>query len=88
MELTKTERHRIYKEALLRFKECQNIGLCGAISYVTGEWYHTFDELQKMFPELAAKKPENIIYGWYWWGEFDMKPRIEALEECINETAP
>ncbi len=95
-ELTKAERHEVYKLALDGVHERYNDGaftwMCPAISEactLLGFSFKTYTQ----FPEFHSKKPETAnMISWFPVVMFNREQgynkRIELLTQCIAETAP
>jgi hypothetical protein len=94
-QLTKEQRHEIYKLALARAKEnekrrcsfflCEGLSL--GYSKIFGDTVLYCDVLE-MFPECLSQKPPitRTFTCWFDWNEY--KPRIKILKKCIEETKP
>lgn len=88
---TKTQRHTIYKAAKEFYISCLNQsmppGMCYALyyNYRNGGKWNTYD-YPELFKEFIAFRP-NISDSQYWWDRWDSKPRIEAFDMMIAQTA-
>lgn len=91
---SKEDKHRIYKAALLNYKEAienrYDVGLCYAI-------YSAFPELNptslskaqkielKDFPEIIKHEP--ALHDAYWFPTSNTSARIDILTKAIAETS-
>ena len=91
INLTKAQRHEIYKEAKERIKSEKSWFICPALD-IAG--FHLgmkkrFDEqydLGKTFPEFWKQKPEGVEDDDPWFDTGDKNSRIKVLDKCIKET--
>ena len=90
MELTKEQRHEVYKRALVKFNAGRRY-MCDAITDVVqelyDEWYGYASVVQD-FPEFAAMKPKRTYDMWGWFPDYEKAKRIKILTDCINLTKP
>lgn len=90
--LSREERHENYKRALELLKKNTpkngKLGLCALL--ILGSRPYFNGPLEQAYPELASMKPEYRNWAGYWWplGAEGDEQRINALEKCIQLTAP
>lgn len=96
MKPNKSQRHKYYKEALVKLRDKNRKGangLCIILGYIMEpKEYHLpiyYQNVIDSFPELLAKRPKHITYrGSVWFPEADKESRIAILKSCIKQTAP
>ena len=93
MELTKEERHQIYKGGLKNMKyyikKGIRVGMCHSVERSMKELgFYTFDydTMLLSLPELLKYKTERESCYWFPLNEEGNKKRIEVLTKCIEET--
>lgn len=86
--MTKRDRHECYKIALVHITTNRDRCCCNALRHAyhlaTGLYYISMYE----FTEFIELKPENANLTNFWWNANDKQSRIEALEQCIEQTKP
>ncbi len=91
-ELTKSERHEVYKLALDIYREGEFMWCCDSIRKAMGQLIDGFySESQytysiNLLPEFAAMKPNGLDHTDVWF--HSEQERINALTQCIEETKP
>lgn len=87
--MTKRERHKVYKEALVLYKKhymALHLGLCYVLTKVSKlECYY---QGMQRFPEIHKYMPKIVMDDSYWWPFRNSQKRIEVLEEAIELTKP
>ncbi len=94
-QLTKQERHDIYKEALVLFSTGKYTGLCVLLCLSMADIDKPINPEQlvanNILPEFNRYQPfdmdEWLLPRSYWWPTEDKLSRINALEECVRLTA-
>lgn len=95
-ELTKQQRHEVYKEALNIFNSKEGcVYLCENLRESVSKLVHikfsneSYDKIIDMLPEFKNKKPKfknkkpkNVWRAWFHGSE----ERINCLNQCIEET--
>jgi hypothetical protein len=94
--LTKEQRNQIYKTILRTFLRDRrynyDYGICVYLVFEL-KYHCKHDDSKKFsetifihFPEFARKKPFWRRRDRFWWNIKNVKSRVKALEECIEET--
>ncbi len=84
-ELTKADRHEIYKRAKELYLGGPGVGMCYLISYTSLIPQHL---VTSVFPELILLKPENKSEDEYWWPPDNREVRLKKFDKIIEQTAP
>lgn len=90
MELTKEQRHEVYKRALVKFNAGRKY-MCDAITDVVHELYsrwYGYESVMYDFPEFAAMKPKMTYDMFGWFPDDEKEKRIKILTDCINLAKP
>ena len=84
--MTKRERLKFYKRLLKVVCEDPDVS-CGFCHYIFDMSSMYYDDMEKNFPELWAKKPIRQWNAVYWFSctYRGWKKRIALLEEVIHE---
>ncbi len=93
-ELTKAERHEIYKRALEMFEEeweylCIVLGKsASSFLSIPFETPYSKNVTPETFPEFFSLKPKHIYCGSVWFNDFHnaRQARREVLKKCIEMT--
>ncbi len=88
--MTKSERNKHYRHALVAFEKGKSEFICNQLGYEIGNYIQE-ENLQDVFPELAKRKPKVILAPTSeggWWPVSDRNIRIKVLKQCIKETSP
>lgn len=89
----KSKRHKLYKEALERFKKRKAVFICVAISDSShnnslGKRDYYTSEVPDLFPELKKREPRYHYAASGWWNPQNRSIRMKVLKQCIKETLP
>lgn len=88
MQLTKEERHEVYKKLLEYMKaDYEPYSICCYIKDAT-QLVVGIGLGVSFLPELLAQRPDNVLVYEFWWHRNQLQPRLDALQKCIELTAP
>lgn len=90
IKLTKAERHKRYKRALRDIESEQEEFMCTALMDMNCSPAIYSEDVLKVFPELAKKKPKYKGYVWFTNPIYKINKaeRVKILKKCIKETKP
>lgn len=85
---TKAQRLKAYKKVLkdISVRGSEFIGICVMVhkALKLPQTKDTYFKMEEWAPELLAQRPKKVVWRALWWGPYNRKSRIKALEKAIT----